>query len=167
MERLYKALAWLSGVAIAIGLVYAVMFSAQALSYYADVPHISEYNSLFSGFTVGGYGGDLLSSIKSTAFLLVSGVTLLAVALAWADRRWSWLIALIVVTILGIIWPAGVGAWTIITIHTIPPVPVTIPLEVMTFSVFAAPLIPVVLALVLALTRRRLTPSVRPDVALG
>ena len=167
MERLYRALAWLSGMAIVIGLVYAVMFTAQALSYYANVPFIPEYNDVFTGFAPGGYGGDLPSNIKSATFLLVSGATLLAVALAWADRRWSWLIALIIVTILGIIWPAGVGTWAIITIHTLPPVPVTIPLEVMTFSIFVAPLIPVVMALILALTRRQPAPSVTPGAALG
>lgn len=167
MERLYRALAWLSGAALVIGLVYAVMFTAQALSYYADVPFIPEYNAVFTGIAPGGYGGDLPSNIKSATFLLVSGATLLAVALAWADRRWGWLIALLIVTILAIVWPAGVGTWAIFTMHALPPVPVTAPLEVMTFSVFAAPLMPVVMALVLALTRPRPMPSVAPGAALG
>jgi hypothetical protein len=155
VERLYKALAWVAGAALAFGLAFTIMNTSVTLSYYAQVPQIPNYGVLYSALATSLSTGDLGSNIRPIALLLVSGATLLAMALAWADRRWGWLIALISVTILAILWPSAVAAWAVTNMHTLPPVPVTAALAVMTFSVFAAPLVPVALALILALTRHR------------
>lgn len=159
MERIYRALAWCAGVAMVFGLAFAIMNTAQTLSYYSQVPRVAAYFGLYTSPIIGLDTGDLASNIRPIAILLVCGVTLLAIALAWADRRWSWLVALIVVTILAILWPAGVEAWAVMNIHALPPVPVTLALTVMTFSVFAVPLVSVALALILALTRHTPAPA--------
>ncbi|HEY7974208.1 MAG TPA: hypothetical protein VID72_02600 [Ktedonobacterales bacterium] len=166
MERLYKAAAWVAGVATVLGLAFAIMISAQALSYYAQVPQVFVNDGLYTALVSSLNVSDVASNIRPIALLLASGVTLLAIALAWADRRWGWLSALIVVTILALLWPAAVEAWAFTSIHSLPPVPVTPAMEIMTFSAYVAPLIPVVLALILALIRRKAAPSAPTDAPL-
>jgi hypothetical protein len=166
VERLYKAEAWVAGVATVFGLAFATMISAQALSYYSQVPQVLVNDGLYTGFFTTLNVGDFASNIRPIALLLVSGVTLLAIALAWANRRWGWLIALILVTILALFWPAGVEAWAFTNIRSFPPVPVTAAIEIMTFSAYVAPLIPAVLALALALTRRKPAPAAPTNTPL-
>ncbi len=141
------------------GLAFASMNTTLTLSYYSQVPQITNYGELYTAIVTSLNTGDLTSNIRPIALLLISGATLLAIAVAWADRRWGWLIALIVGVLLAILWSSAVEAWAVTNIHALPPVSVTVALTIMTFSVFAAPLVPVVLALILALTRHRPAPA--------
>ena len=120
------------------------------------LPHISGSEGLYAGWVIGLDTGGLAGNINTLALLLVSGVTALAIMLAWVDRRWGWLIALIVVTILTIVWPSAVAAWDITYIHLplLQPVQVSASSALMIFSLYAVPLVSVALALILALTRR-------------
>ena len=157
MERLYRALAWTSGVAMVFGVAYAIMFSAQEIGYYSQLPHIGGYEGLYAGWLIGLDTGGLAGNINTLTLLLVCGVTLLAITLACADRRWGWLIALILVAILTIVWPSAVAAWDITYIHLplLQPVQVSASSKLMIFSLYAVPLVSVALALILALTRHR------------
>lgn len=171
VNRVYLALVWLAGSAIAFGLAFAIMLTAQTVSNYAQLPHLSINDGLFSGMIIGLYGISVYSGIKTVAILLVGGTTLLAIALAWADRRYGWLAALIVGAILALLWPSFVEAWAFMNSRPISlllsPAPVPVSIEVGAFSAYVAPLIPVVLALLLALTRRKLEPSVASGIERG
>ncbi len=166
MEKLYRALVWLAGVAIVLGLAFAAVFTAQAASYYSQVPHVSYTDELYSGLVIGLYTGDLPTTIKTAAFLAVCGATLLALTLAWADRRFGWLLALLIVTLLALLWPTWVEAWTLHTLQLSQPVPVTASLEAQIFSGYAAPLAPAAMALILALARRKPAPSTTPGASV-
>ena len=158
MNRIYKALVWLAGSAIVFGLAFAIMLTAQTIGYYAQVPHISIVDGLFSGMITGFYGINAYTSLKTVALLLVSGTTLLAIGLAWADRRYGWLFALIVVSILALLWPSFIEAWAFMNSQPFSPLqpPPSVPasIEVAAFTAYAAPLVAVVMALILALTHR-------------
>jgi hypothetical protein len=80
----------------------------------------------------------------SVSNLLVGGVTVMTMIVAWADRRRGWLSALVVVTILTLLWPIGVQSAT-----------TTLLVQSGAASVFAVPLVPVLMAFVFALTRRK------------
>ncbi len=158
MNRIYKTLVWLAGLAIVFGLAFSIMLTTQTVSNYAQVPHLSTIDGLFSGMITGFYGISIYSGLKTVAILLVGGTTLLAIALAWADRRYGWLIMLVVVSIAALLWPSAVEAWAFL--NSSPPSPLLLPapvpasIEVAAFTSYAAPLIAVVMALILALTRR-------------
>jgi len=168
VERLYKALVWLAGVAIVTGLAFSAMYTTQAASNYAQVPHVSLIDGMFAGFFTGLYVGDLPYDVRSVAFLCACGVTLLALALAWSNRRYGWLLALLIATLLALLWPTWVEAWTLRPFTMFQPYPpVTAALETQIFSGYAVPLVPVVLALIFALTRRPPAPSAQPGAALA
>lgn len=158
VNRVYTALVWLAGSAIVFGLAFAIMLTTQTVSNYAQIPHLSIVDGLFSGMFTGLYGISVYSGLKAVAILLVGGATLLAIGLAWADRRNRWLIALVVVSIVALVWPSAVDAWAFVSSQPIspllPPPPVPISIEVAAFTAYVAPLVAVVLALILALTHR-------------
>jgi hypothetical protein len=156
VNRVYKALVWLAGSGIVFGLAFAIMLTAQTVNNYAQLPHLSIVDGLFSGMFTGLYGITVYSSIKTVAILLVGGTMLLAIALAWADRRYGWLAALIVVNILALLWPLAIDAWAFVKVQPLSllqsPTPVPASVEVAVFTAYAAPLVAVVLAMILALT---------------
>ncbi|HET9110643.1 MAG TPA: hypothetical protein VFN78_07455 [Ktedonobacterales bacterium] len=158
MNRIYRVLVWQAGSAIIFGLAFAIMLTTQTVSDYAQLPHLSTIDGLFSGMITGLYGISIYSGLKTVAFLLVSGATLLAIALAWADRRYGWLLALIVMSVVALLWPSAVESWAFLNSPPpsplLPPAPVPASIEVAAFTSYAAPLVAVVMALVLALTRR-------------
>lgn len=171
MERFYRALVWLACVAIVVRLIAAIMYS------YA----LQVTNSLPSGFSSSGREsvisvffkiliGQWLIEILGWSNLIVYGATVLGAVTAWVTRRRGWLIALIVATILTLMWPAATQAWNVVTY---PPMSADSLgpgiVNAVNFSIFTAPLIPVVMALVFALSHRRLAPSVTTatDVELG
>lgn len=166
MNRIYKALVWLAGSAIIFGLAFAIMLTMQTVSNYARVPHLSTIDGLFSGMITGLYGISVYSSLKTVAFLLVSGATVLAVALAWADRRYGWLLALIIVSVVALLCPTFIDGWVLLSSQPLsllqPPASVPASVEVATFTAYAAPLVAVVLALVLALTHRERAAQTTP-----
>ncbi|HZC05023.1 MAG TPA: hypothetical protein VE338_05220 [Ktedonobacterales bacterium] len=158
MNRVYKALVWLAGSGIVFGLAFAIMLTAQTVTNYAQLPHLSIVDGLFSGMFTGLYGISVYSGLKTLAILLVGGTMLLAIALAWADRRYGWLSALVVVSILALLWPSAIEAWAFLNSQPLSllqsPAPVPASIEVAALTAYAAPLIAVVLALILALTHR-------------
>lgn len=172
MEKLYKALVWLAGLALVLGLFVAFTFQTPA----------SNSSLEFQGpssFGVGGLGPTFFKVLVGTWFMevmrlsstLTDGATLLGIVTAWLHRRRGWLIALLVVTLLASLWPSVVQAWQVAIYIPqsagVGPSPQTI--YTTNLSMFAVPLIPVVMALVLALTNRRLLPSVTTstDAELG
>ncbi len=161
MQRLYRAIAWIAGVAIVVGLLKATMLWTQAIN------TVSQGLSQGSGFSLsdGTFSvfftllrSGLLFDLMNVSNLLVGGVMVMTVIVAWADRRSGWLIALLVVTLLALLWPLGVQLWIATALPTTPPpYPTTLALlaQIGNNSSFAAPLIPLALAVIFALTQRK------------
>lgn len=157
MEKVYRTLIWFAGIAIVAGLLKAILFWTLAI------------NSLQSGSLTGpsdGFVGVLVNFLNaargddllSVSNLFIGGVTVMAVIVAWADRRWGWLIALIVVTILILLWPMGVQSLIYAKAPLTPPpysATTMLLLQGGSDSLFAVPLIPVVMAFIFALTMRK------------
>ena len=168
MDRLYKALAWLAGIAIALGLVIAYLYARA---------NVGQFQPGFFGISrPDGLIGAFFKVLRSQTFnmildvsnLLVGGATTLAAALAWASRRNGWLTALIVGTLLALAWPSFTIAWQMLYFQ---PGPAELPrheVELFTFVVFAVQLLPVALALIFALMQRRpASAAADADAALG
>ncbi len=161
MEKVYSPLGWLAGIAFVVGLVKAILFWTLAIN------ALSQGYSLISPY---GFAGALLTILNagrvddllSVSNLLIGGVTVMAVIVAWADRRWGWLIALIVVAILTVFWPVGVQSLIFARLPLTPsPYSATTTLLAQggTDSLFAVPLIPLVMAFIFALTRHKDAPA--------
>jgi hypothetical protein len=163
MQKVYRALVWLAGGTLVLGVYFAVvMFTPLAENVVppqgvtVSGPSVSVFVSVFAQSLLL----QLLASYSNVFQLLVGGVTVLAIALAWADRRRAWLIALLVVTFLTLLWPDGVAAWFASGFYhpQLPlkaptgPWPITSPEGLSNFTILVVPLIPVVMALILALT---------------
>jgi hypothetical protein len=98
MERMYQALLWMSGAEIAIHVLIITISVASPARGNLDYGYSSAYGAL----TIL-----LLSVMGSVAQYFGGGVALVGVALAWADRRQGWLIALSVLTVAAILFPFG------------------------------------------------------------
>jgi hypothetical protein len=163
VAKVYKPLMWLAGIAFVVGLVKAMLFWTLAI------------NSLSQGYSTSqsdGFVGILLKTLNAgrvddlfnVSNLLIFGVTVMAAIVAWADRRRGWLIALIVVTALTLLWPVGVQSLLVSVLPTTPsPYSPTDTLLAQGGgdSLFAVPLIPLVMAFIFALTRRNDAPAPR------
>lgn len=168
MDRLYKALAWLAGIAIALGLVIAYVYAKTTLGQFAPGFGVSGSDGLIGAF-FKVLRSQTFNVILDVSNLLVGGVTTLAAALAWASRRNGWLTALIVGTLLALAWPSFTIAWQTLYFQ---PGPAELPrheVELFTFVVFAVQLLPAALALIFALTNRKAVAAntADADTALG
>ncbi|MGH2503022.1 MAG: hypothetical protein ACRDID_10950 [Ktedonobacterales bacterium] len=152
MERLNKTLIWLAAVVLALGLVMALLFASPAFELSAPRGYFfytSQDGFLGSYFTLlSSQTANLLLGLST---LLNGGAITLAAALAFLNRRWGWLIALIVVTLLTLLWPPFALVW----FNSSPPTGLTSQIGVYNFTTLAVRLIPVALALIFALIRRR------------
>lgn len=166
MERLYRGLAWLASVTIIVDLVASILYVAPA------------FNNTQQGVSVDGSSNSitvflqLLATQKinmalSLANLLVSGVIVLAAALAWATGRRVWLIALIVVTLLTLIWPAIAFAWEMHYVAATLDAQIQSGAQVISYITIGVQLIPVALALIFGLVGRKPTATATTDVELG
>ena len=168
MRRLYGVLAWLAGAALVVGVVKAILFLTQAINAFSPGYGITQSDGLIGVFFKSLDDG-LVDDFLSIANLLIAGVMVMAVVVAWADHRRGWLIALLAVMALTVVWPMSIqmliGA---ILPTTPPPYPTTISLFAQggNYSLFLVPLIPVVMALVLALTRRNAATSGGQGIAM-
>lgn len=97
MRRMYRALFWLAGVGVAAQFIIVSMLA-------------------LNGWQPPSYAGNGDVGLNSLAFVWLpalssiaeyfsEGAALLAVAVAWADQRTSWLVALAVVTTLAVLYP--------------------------------------------------------------
>jgi len=161
MDRLYRALMWLAGLALVVGLAKALLLWTREAISLSSGSGMSSSDGFFSMILTitrmmfVGSGG-MLESLAATN-LLIGGVTVMALVITWADHRRGWLIALIIVTVLALIWPTGVQIWDVSGLPLAPqpyPMPVSAFAQVMNDAVYAMPLIPLMMALVLGLTRR-------------
>ncbi len=154
MDRLYKALAWLAGIAIALGLVIAYLYAKTTIGQFQQgFFGVSGSDGLIGAF-FKVLRSQTFSMIMDVSNLLVGGVTTLAAALAWVNRRHGWLTALIVGTLLALAWPSFTLAWQYLYFQ---PGQAELPrqeVEVFTFVVFAVQLLPAALALVFPLMQR-------------
>ena len=145
MERLYKALVWLASIAIVLGLVMSYLIATMpALNRFPPGP-IDGSDGLVGAFVkvLSFQWPNIMLSLSS---LLGDGAIVLAAALAWMQRRRAWLIALIVPTLLTLAWPSfTIVAW----VSWKPQIPT------FNFIVMSVPLIPVALALIFGLIRRK------------
>ncbi len=159
MERLYKALMWLAGLALVVGLARALLMWTLAINTLGQGYGVFQTDSLFSVF-LSDVSAARAQEILSVANLLVGGVTVMALVIAWADHRRGWLIALIVAALVALVWPLGVEMWDISGWPFAPqpyPTPVSMVAQIVNDSIFAIPLIPLVMALILGLTRHDTT----------
>ena len=95
---------------------------------------------------------------------LVAGVIVLGMALAWADHRRGWLITVLLVTIAALLWPQAQQIWLFTHPSLVLPPANTIVTpslsdNLIVFSVYAVPLVSVLLLLVFALMRGRPAPG--------
>ncbi|HZC05024.1 MAG TPA: hypothetical protein VE338_05225 [Ktedonobacterales bacterium] len=155
MDRLYKALAWLAGIALVVGLARAILMWTLAINTLGQGNGVFQTVSLFSVF-LSDVSAARAQEILSVANLFVSGVTVMALVIAWADQRRGWLIALIVAALVAMVWPLGVEMWDISGWPLAPqpyPMPVSMVAQIVNDSILAIPLIPPVMALIVGLTR--------------
>ena len=173
VEKLYRAEIWLAGAVIVLDLLLtASIYSPLASS-------LAPQNISASGTpgTVGLYLSVFVQTLRQQLFmdagnvlnLFAGGVTVMAITLAWTDRQRAWLLALIVVTLLTLLWPTGIVAWQSITPPLLaqPPYPITSSVGMANFTILVVPLIPVALALIFALTRHKPTPTTAPGTTLN
>lgn len=168
MEKLYKALTWLASVALVCGLVVAFMVQASPSFPGLTLSGARGFAPTFFSALTGNWFMEL--SLMST--MLTDGAIVLGATVAWMGHRRAWLVALLVVTVLTLIWPAAVQAWQVATFVPQAVTGGSSPQSISTinFMLFAVPLIPVVMALVMTLTHRRLTPpsaTTSTDAELG
>lgn len=155
MERLYKALMWLSGLALVAGLARVLLLWTQANITLTSGLGIDRSQGIFSMFLTIASSERMLEALAATN-LLIGGVMVMALIVAWADRRRGWLIALIVVVVIALAWPTGVQIWDVSGAPMAPqayPAPISLVAQIVNDSVYAMPLIPLVIALILGLTR--------------
>lgn len=156
MRRLYVVMAWLAGAAFVVGVVKAILFLTQAINAFSPGNGISQSDGLIGVFFKSLDAGRV-DDFLSISSLLIGGVMVTAVIVAWADHRRGWLIALLAVMVLTVVWPTSIQMLIGAVVPTTPPpYPTTISLFAQggAYSLFLVPLIPVVMALILALTRR-------------
>lgn len=156
MNRLYKAMAWLAGLALVVGVARALLIWTLTINTLGLGNGVFQTDSLFSVF-LSNVTAARAQEILSVANLLVGGATVMAMVIAGADRRRSWLIALIVAALVALVWPTGVEMWDVSGWPLAPqpyPAPISMVAQIMNDSIFAIPLIPLVMALILGLTRR-------------
>lgn len=168
MERLYKALAWLAGLALVVGLAKALLMWTLAINTLGLGDGVYQTDSLFSVF-LSNVSAGRAQEILVVANLLVGGVTVMALVIAWADRRRGWLIALIIAALVALAWPTGVEMWDVSGWPLAPqpyPMPVSMFAQIVNDSIFAIPLIPLVMALILGLTRHDSAAHGAHDVAV-
>ena len=166
MEKLYRALAWLAGTALVLGLFFSVIWFTP---WARDVMSTTTYGSpgseaLFLAVMQRRLLVQLSFGDNNVMNLLVYGATALAAALAWAERRWTWLAVLVVAALLTALYPVSIAAWQSMSapssLAQLPsPYSLTSSAGLESFLILVAPLIPVALALILALTRLQ---AIRP-----
>ena len=156
MDKLYKALIWLAGVALTLGLGVTSLYMAMAM------------NKLPNGYyTLGQPEGPIpvffttlstqkLAIVAGLSGLLGDGAIALAAALAWVEGRRGWLLALIGVRAVMLFQPTVMMTWDYLMNAASAPINSgAANLETFTFVNFAVPLIPVALALIFGLTLRK------------
>jgi hypothetical protein len=150
---------WIAGVAFVVGVAKVVVFSTQVYQAIQASPGPALGQSAgFVGFFLAFLTSERLIDLMSASNLLVGGVTVMTVIVAWADRRRGWLIALIVVTVLTLLWPIGFQSLIFARLPTTPPplsATATLFVQGGTASLYAVPLIPVLMAFTFALARRK------------
>ena len=97
MQRMYRALLWLSAVGVVVGFV---IVSVQALN--AGQINSSPFDD---GTQPNTFVMIWLPALASVSEYFCEGAALLAVAVSWADRRNFWMIGLAIVTVGAIIFP--------------------------------------------------------------
>jgi hypothetical protein len=154
VERLHKTLIWLAVVAIAFGLAIAFVLTRSFIPSPLGFSYSSEDGLLGAYFKV--LSSQTINLAIGLSTLLNGGVITLAAALAFVNRRWGWLTALIVVTLLTLTWPPF--ALVLLNRQLSQTFPY-LQIFAYNFTTLAVPLIPVALALIFALIRRGHAPS--------
>jgi len=158
VTRLYKALAWLAGVAIVVGVVRAIVFLTQAINALSQGGYSFSLSDGLLLVFVAILRSELPVTLMSAANLLIGGVLVMTVIVAWADRRYRWLVALSLFSLLALLWPLGVQIWYTTALAATPLHYPTLLAQFTRFgtvSALTAPLIPLLLAFIFAFTRRR------------
>jgi hypothetical protein len=157
VEKLYKALIWLAGVALALGLVITFLYTAMAM------------NNLPNGYALGHPDGPIavffttlstqkLSIVADLSGVLGDGAIALAAALAWMEGRRGWLTALIGVRAALLLQYTADMTWNyLLNLNAASGSMNSGAVNVGEFNFvnFAVPLIPVALALIFALAHRK------------
>lgn len=154
MERLYKALVWLASIAIVLGLVISYLLAMTAINRYPPGLTVSSSDGLVGAF-FKVLSFQTTNTMLGLSNLLNGGVITLAVTLAWANRRRAWLIALIILTLLTLAWPSFTIAWADLNYSQGSAGISESQIQTFNFIVLSAPLIPVAVALIFGLIRRK------------
>ncbi|HEY8326133.1 MAG TPA: hypothetical protein VIG77_16660 [Ktedonobacterales bacterium] len=162
MERLNKTLIWLAVVAIAFGLAIAFVLTRTFIPHPLGFSYSSEDGLLAAYFNI--LSSQTINLAIGLSTLLNGGVITLAAAMAFVNRRWGWLIVLIVVTLLTLLWPPF--ALILLSRQESQTFPY-LHIFAYNFTTLTVPLIPVALALIFALIRRRSAPTATGEGSLG
>lgn len=104
MERMYRALFLLAGAGIAIDLLLLAINWISWIS--AGQPGPSDFSQPYSG-PYESFGFTWIPTIFSVAKYFNVGAALMGAALAWADQRRGWFIALACLAAVAIVFPIG------------------------------------------------------------
>jgi hypothetical protein len=162
VDKLYKALIWLAGVALALGLLVTYLYMTMANS------------NLPNGYALGHPDGPIavffttlstqkLSIVADLSGVLGDGAIALAAALAWMEGRRGWLTALIGVRAALLLQYTADMTWNYLLNLNAASGSINsgaVNVGEFNFVNFAVPLIPVALALLYALTHRKAAATV-------
>lgn len=100
MERIYRALGWLAAVALLLGLILFVIMTLNSGQLVL---------SDSSGLRFGAYSNSLIYYapviLLTFATYLFNGVALFGIAVAWADRRRLWALAMAAAVVVAVLFP--------------------------------------------------------------
>lgn len=155
MDKLYKALIWLAGAALMLGLVITYIYTTMAMNNLPNGYALGQPEGPIAAFfTI--LGAQKLAIVVGLSGLLGDGAIALAAALAWMEGRRGWLLALIGARAVMLFQPIAMMTWDYLLNAASAPINSGAPnLMTFTFVSFAVPLIPVALALIFGLTRRK------------
>ncbi len=169
MERLYRGLVWLACATLIVGAMASYLYASSVYTSTQAGISFSESGGSSSSIAVffqllATQWGNMALSLSN---LLDGGVIILAATLAWATHRRVWLATLIVVTLLTVVWPSVAFVWQAHYLaaqlggSNVPAIQM-----IYIYLSQGVQLLPVALALVFGLNRRR-TFMATTDATLG
>ncbi len=161
MERIYLALMRLASATLLCGLIIVAMIALNSGQLYQN--YVLSASGTFFDTLRNALPGILITSVT----FLMDGVALLGIVVAWANRRGAWMLALIAAAVVAIVFPAALMfGGDFFAIH---PRIGRLIAQNATLLIFLPSLIPVALALVMALRRGggRAAMRAEADAALG
>jgi hypothetical protein len=143
VERIYRALVRLAGMALVAEIVQVVIIV------YSQNVQRQAIRIGASGVSPTYIEFQLRSIFSTVTFMLFSGVTITGIVAAWAARRRRWLAPVSLLTVLELLWPYMMNLWSLLTPQSYSGTAPWLS-ESLTLSIFVMTLVPVALILVFA-----------------